>query len=101
MQKKPPSSEQVETNEVSMSDAVAIAYALDEWYTLLGRQFGPLSRPQRRMLRLLDEQKGVRVGEIAEALGRAGIEVTQIETLRPSIEDLFGALLDQPGDERS
>ncbi len=39
--------------------------------------------------------------EIAEALGRAGIEVAQIETLRPSIEDLFGALLDQPGDERS
>lgn len=36
--------------------------------------------------------------EIAEELGRAGIEVTQIEVLRPSIEDLFGALLDQPED---
>ena len=69
MQEKPPSSEQMETKEVSMPDAVAIAYALDEWYTLLGRQFGPLSRPQRRMLHLLDEQKGIRVSEIAEALG--------------------------------
>jgi DNA-binding MarR family transcriptional regulator len=50
-------------------DIVAIALALDDWYTLLGRQFGPLSRPQRRMLRLLDLERGVRVGDLGEELG--------------------------------
>ena len=30
-----------------------IAHALDDWYSELGRQYGPLSRPQRRMLRLI------------------------------------------------
>ncbi len=56
-------------NENEGQDMVAIAHALDEWYTHLGRQFGPLSRPQRRVLLLLDLEQGVRVGELAEALG--------------------------------
>jgi DNA-binding MarR family transcriptional regulator len=50
-------------------DIVAIARALDDWYTLLGRQFGPLSRPQRRMLLLLHLERGVRVGDLGEELG--------------------------------
>jgi DNA-binding MarR family transcriptional regulator len=57
------------TNATIDVDATAIAYALDEWYTLLGRQFGPLSRPQRRMLRLLDVERAVRVGDLADVLG--------------------------------
>ena len=69
MQEKTPSSESTNMNEADAPDAVAIAHALDEWYALLGRQFGPLSRPQRRMLRLLDEEQAVRVGDLAEALG--------------------------------
>jgi DNA-binding MarR family transcriptional regulator len=69
MQEQPLSSAQPSTNEASTPDAVAIAHALDEWNTLLGRQFGPLSRPQRRMLHLLDEKKAVRVGDLAETLG--------------------------------
>ena len=69
MQEKRPSTELQGTRAADTSGEVAIAHALDEWYTLLGRQFGPLSRPQRRMLRLLDEEKAVRVGDLAEALG--------------------------------
>ncbi len=69
MQEKKPSSEPANTNEADTPDVVAIAHALDEWYALLGRQFGPLSRPQRRMLRLLDEEQTVRVGDLAEVLG--------------------------------
>jgi DNA-binding MarR family transcriptional regulator len=69
MQEQPSSSPQTPTNEAYMPDTVAIAHALDEWNTLLGRQFGPLSRPQRRMLHLLDEEKAVRVGDLAEILG--------------------------------
>jgi DNA-binding MarR family transcriptional regulator len=48
---------------------VELAHALDDWYTALGRQFGPLSRPQRRMLRLLAEERPVRMGDLAERLG--------------------------------
>jgi DNA-binding MarR family transcriptional regulator len=55
--------------EAETREMVAIARALDDWYTLLGRQFGPLSRPQRRMLRLLHLEQGVRVGDLGEALG--------------------------------
>lgn len=55
---------EAETREIE-----AIAQALDEWYAVLGRQFGPLSRPQRRMLRLLDTEQAVRVGNLAEILG--------------------------------
>jgi len=57
------------SGETDERDFTVIARALDDWYTLLGRQFGPLSRPQRRMLRLLHLDKTVRVGDLAEALG--------------------------------
>ena len=56
-------------NEREFAEIVVIAHALDEWYTHLGRQFGPLSRPQRRMLRLLSVDTQVRVGDLGEQLG--------------------------------
>ncbi len=46
-----------------------IAQGLDEWYTHIGRQFGPLSRPQRRMLREVLAQDRMRVSDLAERLG--------------------------------
>jgi len=69
MQETSPSSHSSGIDESDGNDFTAIARALDDWYTLLGRQFGPLSRPQRRMLRLLNLEKVVRVGDLAEALG--------------------------------
>ncbi len=56
-------------DELDHHEIVSIAYALDEWYTRLGRQFGPLSRPQRRMLRLLSVDTPVRVGDLGVELG--------------------------------
>lgn len=56
-------------DEMRAREIVTIAQGLDDWNSLLGRQFGPLSRPQRRMLRLLDLVQGVRVGDLAEELG--------------------------------
>lgn len=56
-------------DEMRAREIVAIAQGLDDWNSLLGRQFGPLSRPQRRMLRLLDLEQGVRVGDLGEELG--------------------------------
>src|SRR6266446_3712554 len=55
--------------ERDLAETASIAYALDEWYSRLGRQFGPLSRPQRRMLRLLSADTMVRVGDLGEQLG--------------------------------
>ena len=56
-------------NETDEREIVMIAHGLDNWYALLGRQFGPLSRPQRRMLRLLSPEQGIRVGDLGEELG--------------------------------
>jgi DNA-binding MarR family transcriptional regulator len=47
----------------------AIARALDACYARVGRQFGPLSRPQRRMLHLLAREDQVRVSDLATQLG--------------------------------
>jgi DNA-binding MarR family transcriptional regulator len=55
-------------DEAEGREIVTIAQGLDDWYALLGRQFGPLSRPQRRMLRLLDLAQGVRVGDLGKDL---------------------------------
>ncbi|HEY6285489.1 MAG TPA: MarR family transcriptional regulator [Ktedonobacteraceae bacterium] len=63
------SDESYDENERDYAVMVSIAYALDEWYTRLGRQFGPLSRPQRRMLRLLKVDSQVRVGDLSIQLG--------------------------------
>ncbi len=46
-----------------------IAHILDAWHTQIGRQFGPLSRPQRRMLHWLHEDTLIRVGDLAAQLG--------------------------------
>jgi DNA-binding MarR family transcriptional regulator len=60
------SSEGIEGEEQQIAE---IARILDTWHTRLGRQFGPLSRPQRRMLLLLRGENAVRVGDLAEQLG--------------------------------
>src|SRR5260370_41719212 len=61
--------ESSEENEGDTAEVASIAHALDEWYTRLGRQFGPLSRPQRRMLRLLKVDTPARVGDLGVELG--------------------------------
>lgn len=61
--------ESFEKHEEGLVEATAIASALDRWYDQLGRQFGPLSRPQRRMLRLLSMDTKVRVSDLSERLG--------------------------------
>lgn len=69
---QPPSSanEFCEERElVEVAVITTIASALDKWYDQLGRQFGPLSRPQRRMLRLLSMDTKVRVSDLSEQLG--------------------------------
>lgn len=47
----------------------SIAETLEKWHSQLGRQFGPLSRPQRRTLRLLASVLSMRVSDLAEQLG--------------------------------
>ena len=63
------SDETCDENERDYVQLTSLAYALDDWYTRLGRQFGPLSRPQRRMLRLLSIESPVRVGDLGVQLG--------------------------------
>ena len=63
------SDETYDENDRDYAQLTSIAYALDDWYTRLGRQFGPLSRPQRRMLRLLSIDSPARVGDLAVQLG--------------------------------
>ncbi len=54
-------------------DVVTIVQVLERWNSHLGRQFGPLSRPQRHMLGLLADREmqkeKLRVGDLAEPLG--------------------------------
>lgn len=47
----------------------AIARGLERWHVLLGRQFGPLSRPQRRVLTAIAAGDRLRVGDLTEQLG--------------------------------
>ncbi len=63
------SGEKSEEDEHIATEMAIIARAVDEWNSRLGRQFGPLSRPQRRMLRLLHTETTVRVGDLGEQLG--------------------------------
>jgi DNA-binding MarR family transcriptional regulator len=51
------------------AEIAAIAHGLDHWSNSLGRQFGPLSRPQRRMLSLLNVETATRVGDLSEQSG--------------------------------
>ena len=60
----------------------AIARGLERWYGLLGRQFGPLSRPQRRVLLAIASGSEVRVGDVAERVGMTMAGATRmIDTL--------------------
>jgi DNA-binding MarR family transcriptional regulator len=63
-------------------DVVTIAQALERWNSHLGRQFGPLSRPQRRMLGLLADramqEETIRVGDLAEPLGLTTAGITRM-----------------------
>lgn len=63
-------------------DIVTIAQALERWNTYLGRQFGPLSRPQQRTLRLLadrqEQQEAIRVSDLAEPLGLTAAGITRM-----------------------
>src|SRR5690348_6964265 len=60
----------------------AIARGLERWYALLGRQFGPLSRPQRRVLVAIAGSEEVRVGDVAERIGMTMAGATRmIDTL--------------------
>lgn len=64
-------------------DAGAIAHALDAWYTALGRQFGPLSRPQRRMLHTMATSggDGLRMSDLAQRLGLTAAGATRMVDL--------------------
>ncbi|MCL6564006.1 MAG: MarR family transcriptional regulator [Firmicutes bacterium] len=46
----------------------AIGQALDGWYRSLGRKFGPLSRSQRRLMKELEGERPIKVGELADRL---------------------------------
>ena len=70
-------------------DVVTIVQALERWNSYLGRQFGPLSRPQRRTLSLLADrqvqQETMRVGDLAEPLGLTTAGITRmLDTLEGS-----------------
>ena len=76
-------------DETFADDVVTIARALDRWTAHLGRQFGPLSRPQRRMLRSLADrlahQEAMRVSDLAEPLGLTAAGTTR---MLDTLEDL-------------
>ena len=60
----------------------AIARGLERWYALLGRQFGPVSRPQRRVLAAVAGGDEVRVGDVADRVGMTTAGATRmIDTL--------------------
>lgn len=70
--------------------AATIAHALDRWYARLGRQYGPLSRPQRRVMRLLASadngelggSEPPRVSDLADRLGMTAAGATRmVDTL--------------------
>jgi DNA-binding MarR family transcriptional regulator len=51
------------------AEILAIAHGLEHWSNSLGRQYGPLSRPQRRILSSLNTETGLRVGDLGELSG--------------------------------
>ncbi len=55
-----------------------IARGLDRWNAMLGRQYGPLSRPQRRIMRLLALQPETRVGSLAADVGITAAGATKM-----------------------
>lgn len=85
------------------TSTATIARGLDLWINRLGRQFGPLSRPQRRALRTLHDlsaTKGqVRVSDLAEALGVTSAGATRMLN---KLEELgyVGRSRESDGDQR-
>ena len=55
--------------EPDIAEITAIAHGLDHWSNSLGKQYGPLSRPQRRLLSSLNTETGLRVGDLGELCG--------------------------------
>lgn len=65
----------IDCGEMSVSEETterAIARGLDRWWTSLGREFGPLSRPQRRVLHMIADREATaqppRVSDVASGL---------------------------------
>ena len=71
-----------QTNHPHEANATTIARALDVWISRLGREFGPLSRPQRRALRSLDDLIGtgasIRASDLADYLGLTSAGTTRM-----------------------
>jgi DNA-binding MarR family transcriptional regulator len=74
--------EETSENRPHEENAATIARALDVWISRLGREFGPLSRPQRRTLRTLADlgRTGVpvRASDLAEYLGLTSAGATRM-----------------------
>jgi DNA-binding MarR family transcriptional regulator len=64
------------------TDTTTVARALDQCSMLLGRQFGPLSRPQRRFLLVLAERdpasEPLRVSDLADYIGLSAAGATRM-----------------------
>lgn len=57
--------------------ARTVALHLDAWYQALGREFGEISRPQRRLLRCIAGEDGLTVGRLASHMGRGVAGITR------------------------
>ncbi len=66
------------SERIGSSSLDTIAHYLDDWYDSLGRQFGPLSRPQRRMLRRLGGERRPRISDLADELGITAAGATRM-----------------------
>ena len=100
--------EQTATDDAStdaqpQSTASAIGRALDLWNNSLGREFGPLSRRQRRALLTLHDlsaaRPAVRVSDLAEQLGVTSAGATRMLS---KLEEFgfIGRFREPEGDQR-
>ncbi len=101
MTDQPHSLEEVDTR-LSAGVSPTIARGLDDWNNRLGRQFGPLSRRQRRALRAFHElsqsQDQVRVSDLADQLGVTSAGATRMVS---KLEELgFLARFREPGGDQ-
>ncbi len=73
---------QSSTSHMDATDITTIARALDHCSMLLGRQFGLLSRPQRRLLLVLADRdpssEPLRVSDLANRLGLSAAGATRM-----------------------
>ncbi|HVB64640.1 MAG TPA: MarR family transcriptional regulator [Nitrolancea sp.] len=90
-------------NQQHEANATTIARALDVWISRLGREFGPLSRPQRRALRSLDDLIGsgasVRASDLAEYLGLTSAGTTRMLN-KLEASGYVGRFREPDGDQR-